>query len=342
MGRAVIRMPPGTARLWRLATLTLVAVGWLGLSPGMAATLRHEVVLRGEKVHLSDLFDGVSPDQDTVLGEAPALGKSYEVSGPQLTAIAAQYGIDWPDASPLVSVTVRRGAHVYGHDYAMSLLQAALHVTPRDPDTELVIDHFDPLVVPLDIDTPPHLVQVNYSGVQNGSFSAVMTIDGDTPLETRVSGQIVHQVQALTVRHTVQIGEPITADNLIVSRMRADQLPVDSLHDPEEAMTLTARVPLTPDRPLTSAQLLHPMLVHKDNSVVMIYNMASLRVTASGIALADGIRNDMVEVLNPSTKMVITGRVTDRSQIEILPGAMPVPMDNRMRASAATAFARRS
>ena len=336
-------MAPGTIRSltgMRLRVLALVVAPCFQIHVDKAASQRQEVVLHGEKVHLSDLFDGVAPDQDTVLGEAPPLGKSYDVSGPQLTAIAAQYGLDWPDASPLVSITLRRGAHVYGHDYAMSLLQGSLHIADHDPDTEIVLDHFEPIIVPLDVQASPHLAQVNYGSAQNGGFSAVMTIDGDTPIETRLTGQIVHQVQTLTVRHTVQVGDPVTADNLIVSHVRADQLAPDGLHDPEDVIGLTARVPLTPDRPLTASQLVHPVLVHKDNSVVMIYDMPTLRVTASGLALSDGSRNDLVEVLNPSTKMVITGRVTDRSQIEVIPGTMPVPMDNRMRASAA--FARRS
>lgn len=297
--------------------------------PVQAATLRHNVVLRSDKVHLSDLFDHLSPGQDTVLGDAPPPGKSYDVGGSQLTAIAAQYGVDWPDASPLTSITVTRGAHVYGHAYAVALLRDALHVRQGDPDAEVALEPFQPLVVPLEITGEPTLTRLDYTPDVNGTFSATLILDLPTPLQVQLHGAVFRQVDVVTVTRPVPAGMPLLADSLTITRIRADHIPPDALHNPEDIVGLTARTTLLPGHPITPPQLSHPILIQKNAAVVMAFDLPSLHVTTSGIALEDGGRNDLIRILNPSTQMVVTGRVDARSEVEILPGTTPVPADLR-------------
>lgn len=310
---------------------TLLAAAFLlGITPSAySATLRHDIVLHGDKVHLSDLFDDLPPSLDTTLGDAPEPGKSYDVSGPQLTAIAAQYGVDWPDASPRVSITLTRGAHIFGRTYALRLLQNALHIAPNDPDATIELNPFKSIIVPIENTERPTLTRLESHSDGKGAFSARLLLDGPDPIQVPLSGAVMRRVDAIALVHAVPRGQPIVADNIEVIRLRADQVPDGALQSPEEAAGYLARTALPASRPITTDQIVHPLLVRAKAPVVMTIASPSLRVTASGVALESGSRNDLVRVLNPTTRMVVTGRVTERSTVEILPGSSPVPMDGR-------------
>lgn len=79
-------------------------------------------MLHHSQVKLSDLFNGIAPDQDCDLGPAPAPGQSLTISAPQLQAIAQQYGIDWPEMSDLAQATLTRASHTVSRDDIMPLI----------------------------------------------------------------------------------------------------------------------------------------------------------------------------------------------------------------------------
>ncbi|KXV29717.1 flagellar biosynthesis protein FlgA, partial [Gluconobacter japonicus] len=100
-----------------------------------AATLRTNIRVDHPRVRLSDLFSGLTAGQDADIGDAPALGGNYVVGGPQLTAIAAQFGVDWPDASPLVSTTVTRATRMIEEDDVLPVLRQSFDF-PEDAHVE--------------------------------------------------------------------------------------------------------------------------------------------------------------------------------------------------------------
>ncbi|AQS88318.1 flagellar basal body P-ring biosynthesis protein FlgA [Neoasaia chiangmaiensis NBRC 101099] len=307
-----------------LRVLGLLAT--LGAAPAGAATLHTEVVLHGDKVRLSDLFGGLPPGQDATLGDAPELGKSYTVGGPQLTAIAAQYGVDWPEASPLVSTTVIHGARTYGRNDIVRLLRNALHLPENDTDIEL--SNFTPIVVSLDAGATPRLTHISYTPNISGHFSALLAFDLPTPTEFHLVGDVTRSTQVVVLRHAIRQGDPVLPENVTLVMMREDGLADDTLHDATEALGLTARGTIGAGSPVGARQLVHPMLIRKNMPVVMSYNTPSMHVTVSGLALESGGRDDMIRALNPGTRMVVTGRIVDHSVIEVIPGMVPTPFDN--------------
>ncbi|AOX20706.1 hypothetical protein A0U90_10890 [Kozakia baliensis] len=292
-----------------------------------AATLRSHVILHGEKVHLSDIFDGIDKEQDTELGDAPELGQSYVVSGTQLTAIAAQFNLDWPDASPLVSTTITRDARIFSREEILALLRTSLGLPAASTDTQIELNDTKPLVFPREQTAQPYLKDVVYTPESNGAFSATLALDQLPSFEFALSGRVVHTRSVLVLRLQVLAGNPIQLDDLEILARRDTNLPADILHESDEAVGFTARTTLMVGQSLRASQLVHPILIEKNAPIVMSFVTPAMRVTATGVALESGSRNETIRAVNPSAHVIIVGRVVDRAQIEILPGSTPIPMD---------------
>jgi len=316
-----------------LATLILGLAAGLVSSLASAATLRPHAILRADKVHLSDIFQDLAPGQDTELGDAPALGKSYTLGGAQLTAIAAQFAVDWPDASPLATTTLERGAHIISEADILPLLRTALGLDPAATNIELTLTGFKSIAIPLESSARPTLKQISYHPPTNDHFTATLSIPSqpDTPL----NGTVTITATALTVRHLVHNGDPLLPDNLQTITARATTLPEDALQTPENAIGLIARTTIQPGAFLAQSMLSHPNLIRRGDPVVISYITPGMHVTASGIALQDGGRSDVVRVLNPVTNMILVTHITERSQVELIPGFTPTPSGQHGAATSA-------
>jgi len=302
----------------------------LATQSGYAASVRGMTVVNGTKVHLSDLFRDLGPGQDVEIGDAPALGKTFVVGGPQLTAIAAQFAVDWPDASPLAAVTVVRGTRMVDETAVMPALRDALHIPAEAANVEIALSGFKPVAVPAESPGRIRLTQVSYSPQRSDRFTARLVLGpADNPVEVPLSGTAAVTQIALILRHAIRAGDPVLPDDLQSSVMRAATIPDDAVRTLGEVEGLIARTSLAAGAPVQMSQLAHPALVARGDPVVISYVSDALHVTASGFAMQAGGQSDIVRVFNPATNMVLVARVTDHAQVEIVPGAVPVPADRQ-------------
>lgn len=318
---------------------TAVMGGLLKLAemfPAYAASLRTNISVDQPRVRLSDLFSDLANGQDTEIGDAPALGASYVVGGPQLTAIAAQFGVDWPDASPLVAVTISRSARMIRVEDVLPVIRAALDL-PAGARAEIALTDFKPLPVPVkDIGVPTVL---HFDAPPHGSehFLARLSVPSATGGQDtvfNVNGTVSMDVRAVVLRHMMRIGEPIMPDDVSVTFVRAGLVPDDALQAPDEVVGLEAKTVLAAGQVLSQSELAHPQLVHRGSPVVATYSGPNLHLTVSGTVLEPGGKGDTVHVYNAASHMVLTGRVTDRTEVEIIPGIMPLSADTHLHQSA--------
>ncbi|MFT9366424.1 MAG: flagellar basal body P-ring formation chaperone FlgA [Gluconobacter sp.] len=309
----------------------LLLAGCEAFSFASAATLRTTVNVDHPRVRLSDLFDDLGKGQDTEIGDAPALGASYVVGGPQLTAIAAQFGVDWPDASPLVSVTVTHTARMITADDVLPVVREGLEL-PSEARVEVALTGFKPVPVPVADQGAPAILHIDRPPHGSEHFTArleVPSAKGGQGTAFNVSGTATMEVRAVTLRHAMHLGQPILPDDVTMTFVRVGLIPDDALQNPEDAVGLEARGVLAAGQVLSVSQLAHPQLVHRGSPVVATFSGESLHLTVSGTVLETGGKGDTVHVYNASSHMVLTGRVVDRTEVEVIPGIMPLSADSR-------------
>ena len=318
---------------WQVGLLVFSAVA---TGTVHAATLRTNISIDHARVHLSDLFSGLTSAQDADIGDAPALGASYVVGGPQLTAIAAQFGVDWPDASPLVSTTVTRATRLIGADDILPVLRQGLDL-PQDAHVEITLSGFRSVPVPAQDQAAPVLLHLERPPRGGGHFNARMEVpatSGGKATSFLVNGSVTMEVRAVTLRHGLHPGQPVLPEDVSVTLVRSSDVPEDALQTIDDAVGLEARSSLSAGQVLASSQLVHPQLVRRGSPVVLSYTLPGVRLTVSGNVLEAGGKGDTVHIYNANSHMVLTGRVMGRTEAEVIPDIAPLSADRRNRPDA--------
>ena len=77
-----------------------------------AIELKTYSVVSDDTLRLSDIFEGIAYENDSVLGRAPVPGQSMVLNVRTLMRVASAYNVDWKPHSVRESVTVNRAATV--------------------------------------------------------------------------------------------------------------------------------------------------------------------------------------------------------------------------------------
>lgn len=300
----------------------------LGLAPlpAEAASLRRATVVHHAQVRLSDLFSDLDQGQDCDIGPAPLPGQSLVIGGAQLSAIATQFGVDWPDASDRVQTVLTRASRTIAQDDIQPLILAALRDRGLSDSATLDLGNFSGPAVAAEGNLSPTLTNLVYDAA-HGRFSAFFSIASGTgaPLSFRADGTVSSPVQVVVTTHDLAAGQIVAADDLESIRKDSRSLPMLTLHDPEQAVGQATRRAIAAHTPLTRDMLNRMDLVEKGAPVVLDVSSTGLHLTASGVALDTGGRGERIHVLNPASRMIVVGEIIDRNRVEVAPGSTPMP-----------------
>ncbi len=85
------------------------------------------------------------------------------------------------------------------------------------------------------------------------------------------------------------------------------------------------RRPAAAGEPLALADLIRPGTVEKGASVTMQIQTGGLTATAQGLALSAAAPGERIRVLNPLSRMVVSGEVLPSGIVAVAPGSMAAP-----------------
>jgi len=317
-----------------LTVLILLSAGYWPSGVGHAATVRPHITIAARHVLLSDIFSDVPAAVDCELGDAPALGAHYTMSAAQLSAIAAQYGIDWTNASHLQGVVVTRSNRTLGADAMTAVMTRLLTDRGMPANASLHINGFPAVMAPVDFTGEPTLIRLDLSGTRQDHFAATFSVPGDdAPTTLHLSGFYEASAAALVARRTILAGLPVTTDAFEIRQVPARQIPEGALPPSSDIDGLVATRTIPAGQTVLTAELEHPVTIRHGTPVVAVYTVDNLRITASGIAMDDGGIGDIVHVANPSTRTQVVGTVIDHALVSIAPGMTATPLSPQTAAT---------
>lgn len=305
-----------------------------------AATLRSATVITSNTVRLSDLFADLEPGEDRVIGPAPAPGASIHVGGGQLIAIADQFGVDWIDQSPSALATITRAGRLLDKEFFVEFVRRSLSDGGTDPLSVDLVD-FHPLMVAPDDPKPVTMSDVSWDQ-RSGRFSATIYRThptGDVTQDSFMLTGTVHAAQRVLV-----FARALSADTVLSSSdVRVDDAYVGRLSDGVmtdaggiEGMTLMHNV--VAGQPVLDRDLHRSVVMHKGNPILIAFTVPGIHLAATGRALEDGGDGQYVHALNVGSGMIVTGRVTSASEIQVDSRSTAVPSNsNALRLLTASA-----
>lgn len=293
--------------------------------PCQAATLRPMTSLSGPIVRLSDLFDDAGPNATRVLGPGPALGGNIVVEAPQLAAIARQFGVNWRPASPADRALLDRPGRSLPRDEAIAPVRAALIEAGASESCEIELPGFASPQVPVTGSVQAVVTQLQYDA-SSGRFSAALSLTGDfmEPVTMRLAGRVQETIEVPIATTRLPAGAVLRAEDVHMARIRAALARDDVAREPQQAIGMALRHPVSAGQPLPIADLVRPSIVEKGGVVQMLLNSAGLTLAAQGQALEPGAMGDRVRVLNPVSRAVLEAEVTGPGQVRVRPDSIPL------------------
>jgi flagella basal body P-ring formation protein FlgA len=310
----------------RFPLLLGAALAALALAGTAAAVSpRSHVVVQGPEVRLSDLFEGVLPRGDRVLGPSPAPGRVYTVEAGQLAAIARANGITL--ASPITTVVERPGRPLPREVVEQALREALVSTGAiADADAPLVLQGFTAPVVPLGVAPPRVIVEdLGWDSAQ-GRFNAQLAaiVGPEAPVRARIAGRVDDTVSVPVAVRRLAEGDVIRAGDLRIVRLPAARVPEDAVLDPARLVGRALRRAVPVGAPVTGDQFGAAAMVQRGAAVSLLVELPGIAITAQGRALEDGAHGARIQVMNTASRAVVEGVVLGPGRVRVSADSAPL------------------
>lgn len=286
------------------------------------ASLRKTAIVDGDVVTLGDLVERCGRLCATPLFRAPAPGESGTIQAMRVLAASRDAGLADLDVSAAPQIVITRTGRAASREEIDSVLAQAiagrtsididsLSITLDQPHVKLSLaarGEDAPSVADLVIDTRAR------------RFSASLMAPQTHGVAARVTGSFVETVSVPVLTRSVQRGDAIRDDDVVVERRDRDSFGDEPLLSAKMAVGRVARQALKTGALLRDRDLVKPLLVERNMPVTLTLDSGALQLTLKGKANESGALGDVISVQNLNSKRVLQGVVTGQGQARIQQG----------------------
>jgi flagellar basal body P-ring formation protein FlgA len=301
--------------------LLLLALTGAAAAQADRPALRASVTVDSDIVRIGDLVENAGPVANIPIFRAPDLGTTGAVPTASIVDAIRPHQLIDIDTRGLAQVIVTRASRAIGPQEI------------SDTITQALSQRFglgEPRNLSLIFDLPLHTLQVEASASgdlqvvalaydpRSGRFDVTLDLPSSRVLQgspARFIGSAIQTVEAVTVSRPIESGAVLQAADLTV--LRRPKAQATGLLDMNGAVGLSARHPLRPGQPLTTADVMKPVVVARNDTVTLIYEVPGLTLTLRGQAQDPGAVGDTIGVLNTQTKRVVQGVVTGPGRVTV-------------------------
>ena len=283
-----------------------------------AQTLRSDlVVVEGDLVRLSDLFDGVNSDRAVL--RAPAPGRRVAVEIAQLMDIARANNLAWRPQTRFDRVLVERmGRTVESADIVPVLRQALLAEGMRASDEIDFGGRAPSLSLPLETPADLEVRQLQFDRT-NGRFTATLIAGGSHAGAQRLTlqGRVTATARLPVLRRAIGAGETIRAADVEMAQVREDATRRDVIASADKLIGQVARQRLREREPVRETDVRQATLVARNANVTVLLQTGNLSLSVQGRAIEDGARGDTIRIFNTASNRQIEGVVVGPDTVAV-------------------------
>jgi flagellar basal body P-ring formation protein FlgA len=314
-----------------MTRLTIATFAFLVALAGAAAAqatppapaLKAAVTVTGEVVRIGDLVENAGPVADVPIFRAPDLGTTGAVATDRIVDAIRPHQLIGIDTRGLSEVIVTRASRaITGADISDSIARALAGQYGFGGAHNILVK-FDGEVRTLQVEPTAtgslQVVALSYDP-HTSRFDVTLALPSSAALHdqpTRYTGTAIETVDTLTVTHPVERGAVLNASDLAILRRPKDDS--GPLTDIAAATGLAARHPLRPGQPLTSADVMKPEIVARNDIVTIVYQAPGVMLTLRGQAQDAGALGDTIGVINAESKRVVQAVVSGPGQVSVGP-----------------------
>lgn len=120
------------------------------------------------------------------------------------------------------------------------------------------------------------------------------------------------------VNDVVERGEVLDDSLLVLKKYNISTAHGEPLTRLDQALGLTSKRTLRPGKPVQLSQLEMPLLVKRDQSVILESDMGGITAQTGAIALKNGRKGETIKVRNESSQRIVSAIVSDQGRVKTL------------------------
>lgn len=272
----------------------------------------------GEVIVLGDVLAIDGPAADAILARSPAPGRRLALEPDHVAAVAQRNGVTWRNAGQVHRVTVER----LGEAIAPDAMETAIAAWLADQDGgqwTVDLNSDAPIYIGYG-ETPAVQVRTLEREANAETFDATLTLSADGA-PVRVRGRASQTRETPVLARPIARDAVITIDDLVWVDLPPRGANRDAVTDPSAIIGMAARRSLRAGDPLRALDLVRPPAIHRGESVMVIYELGALRLTARGRALADAAVGEAARVVNTDSNRTIEAVVVGPGLVSVSQGA---------------------
>jgi flagella basal body P-ring formation protein FlgA len=322
--------------------LGALLIGLLASGAAAEPALRSNVVVTGPSIRLGDLFSDAGPRAAAEIAPAPALGGRTMFDAAWLAARAREQNLAWQPTSRYEQVSVERASQSVPVEAVVAELRQELGNRLPGGRSELTLDNSDlHLLVPAG-PAPAILVDAMNFDARSGRVSAYVTVSvGEVTTDrVRVTGRVRRMLDMPVLTRLVAPGEMITAQDIETIALPADRLTQAFVGGAADLVGKTPKRSIRPGEPIRPSDVQTPIVIRRGELVTVVFQTATLLLTAQAKALEDGTQGQAIRVSNTRSGKTLDATVNGPGTV-ILATLSPTPVAAARPAPGAVATAQK-
>jgi flagella basal body P-ring formation protein FlgA len=310
--------------------LRIIAIAGLLLLAGQAVQaemalprMKPAATVAGEVVNIGDLVENAGPFADISIFRSPDLGTTGSVPTSQVRDALRPYGLSDIDAGGITEIVVERPSRAITVKEIESRIAQALagqRGLGAASNLKLTIDQ-SLRTIHVEASATAELQVMRLSlDTYASRFNIVLGIPGSDILRRmplRLSGRVVETEETAVLTRSLRRGEVVREGDVAIERRPRAELGKDDVSLPKNAVGLAVRRTLRAGHGLRQADLMKPELVHRNDTVTLIFEVPGILLTIRGQAAESGAEGDLISVLNLQSKRTVQGIVTGIGQVRV-------------------------
>lgn len=169
-------------------------------------------------------------------------------------------------------------------------------------------DHaIKPVIHALQIDTTALRWQAQLNIIAGGKTVSVKP----------VSGTYIGLVDVPVVTRQLSRSDVIESGDLSTRAVPKNQLRKETVTDASRLIGQSPRATISANRPIRMSEVSAPIVIKKGDAVQMTYTSNYMSIRATGVALQDGAKGELIRIKNDKSEKAVSGRVKDSGHVEV-------------------------
>jgi flagella basal body P-ring formation protein FlgA len=161
-----------------------------------------------------------------------------------------------------------------------------------------------------------HALQVDTQS-QRWQGQVYVLANGKTETVKPVSGTYMGMMEVPVLTRQLGRNDVIEASDLTMKAVLKSQLRKETVTDSSKLIGQSPRAVISANRPIRMSEVNSPIVIKKGDAVQMTYTNPYMSLKATGVALQDGAKGEMIRVKNDKSEKAISGRIQGAGHIEV-------------------------